>query len=104
MKRILILIALIYCANCVSPCESITAPEDSSECFGKDTEGKNNTCCFFKSPGDETITKCYELPKDESQRTQYIREKYPAFTKYSYECFGNFLEISLLLLGTLILL
>ena len=104
MKRILVLVALIYCANCISPCET-TGPKDAAECFVKECEYKNNTCCFLKSPpGTGDITKCYELPKDESQREQYVKDNYPAFTKYSRECFGNFLEISLLLLGTLILL
>ena len=86
MKRIFILLAIIYYVNSATLCESITAPKKEEECFGKDVESGSNTCCFFQAPSVTSITKCYEIPKDKSQREQYIKEHYPAFTKYKYSC------------------
>ena len=87
MKRILILIALIYCANCVSPCESITRPKDATECLGKETENKNNICCFLKYSSDRH---CLELPKDESKRDEYIKTHYTGYYGYTRECLATF--------------
>ena len=86
MKRIFILVAIIYYVNSATLCESISAPKRATECYGKDVELESNTCCFFQAPSDPSITKCYEIPKDKSQREQYIKEHYPAFTKYKYSC------------------
>ena len=104
MKRIWILFAIIYWVNNTSLCESETAPKNASVCYVKGTKYENNTCCFFSAISDASITKCYELPKDASKREEYIKVNYPAFTQYNHYCFGNFLEISLLLFVSLLLL
>ena len=111
MKRLLILFAIIYCINCTSLCNSVTSPKNVSVCLEKDVSNENNTCCFFKSPpGNEDITSCYEIPKNEGERDEYIRRNYPAIRSYNYTCAENnqnyykFFGTSLLLFGALILL
>ena len=58
----------------------------------------------FMNPANKDVSKCYELPKNETEREAYIRQKYPAFRTYTYDCFSNFLTISLLFIGILMVL
>ena len=103
MKKFLIFLAIIYFANSIEICESTSAPASAEECIGKDVANEDNTCCYFLSPNKD-VSKCYELPKNETEREAYIRQKYPAFRTYTYDCFSNFLTISLLFIGILMVL
>ena len=110
MKRLLILFAIIYYIICAYPCNYETSPKSVSVCLSKEVADPNNICCFFKAPpGNQNVTSCYEIPKNESERKAYISKNYPNARSFTYICNGSsnynrFLGISLLLFTALILL
>ena len=104
MKKLIIFVAILYFVKSLSECNGYSEPpKDAEVCYNLGAGELDNTCCFFKAPTDE-ITRCWELPKDESLRVDYIKANYPAFQSYTYTCFGSFLKASLLLITSLILL
>ena len=103
MKKLILFFAVIYFVYSSSECNGETSPKDAITCFNLGAGETDNTCCFFEQK-KENIKRCYELPKDATKRDAYIKENYPAFTSYTYTCFGSFLKTSLLLLTSLILL
>ena len=104
MKKLILFFAVIYFVYSSSECNGYeTQPKDAATCLNLGAGETDNTCCFFEQKAEDS-RKCYELPKDATKRESYIKEHYPAFTKYTYTCFGSFLKTSLLLLTSLILL
>ena len=104
MKKLIIFVAIIYFVKSASECNGYSEePKDADVCYGLGAGELDNTCCFFKAPNDD-VTKCWELPKNETLRDDYIKVNYPAFKSYTYTCFGSFLKASLLLINSLFLL
>ena len=70
MKKILILLSLIYFISCGTEyCNSITQADKSEDCLTAEVQDANNNCCYLQigqstTEGSQTIGKlCYEFSK-----------------------------------------
>ena len=102
MKKILILLALIYFASCSSECANVQNPDTADQCYNAGTGEENSSCCFLRHP-TENIKVCLEIPNDVNIE-EFIKDKYPAYKGYDVSCFASYLKRGLLLLASLFLL
>lgn len=65
MKKILVLLSLIYFISCSTLCEDKeTKIVEGKTCFNRDAEGENKHCCYVtgKHTSGQSLTQCFEGP------------------------------------------
>ena len=65
MKRILVLLSLIYFISCSSTvCNEITNIKSADDCLSGDVSSAENNCCYLHITGpNHSQQNCYEYPK-----------------------------------------
>ena len=98
MKQILLILALLYTANCVITC-SIIHPKTHEECLDADYDHSLFQGCCFGTDG--TINYCYDLPI--GMTIEEFKEKHPLL---NIDCNMKtiFLKRGLLLLAAALIL
>ena len=65
MKKILILLSLIYLVSCKLSCDAGTLPNNYEDCYNRGLENEDNFCCYLKVsiPSFGNVSVCYEFQK-----------------------------------------
>ena len=82
MKKILILLSLIYLVSCKLFCNTEENPKNYEDCFNRVLEDEENNCCYLKvfAPSLGNVSVCYEFRK--SLDIEYLRKE---LTRQYYE-------------------
>ena len=83
MKKFILLLAILYFANCKGLCGTDIEATSSKVCYDAEVSDKEMQCCYLK--GGE-VAFCQELPK---LKIEEIRKKFPDFANYTIECNYN---------------
>ena len=102
MKKILIILTLIYFSSCVTMCESEDIPKDLNDCDVREVQDPNNSCCYVEFDDQKFCkeakdTESIPTPEGVQRRVVGCHRKKNINTGSNYLKVGLFLIIYLLL-------
>ena len=118
MKKLIILIALVYAISCLSTCEDEINPSEPETCHNmKETSVPNSYCCYYEGHNlstDVNEKRCWEFEKSkidndgvdnvisqiEKGTDSHVTKPHD---KVKLDCFASYLQ-NYFLLGLLLLL